>query len=73
MKFIYAKQETKTLTFDDCQVNQFFVYYDNLFQKVTSYYAHQITRDGKPFADQVGFEAYVKIERLLPIVERIEF
>jgi hypothetical protein len=73
MKFIYAEESNKVIKFIDCEVNQFFVYCGDLYQKVSSTSANQLTFKGKPYANHCQFATYQVLDRLLPIVERIEF
>ncbi len=75
MKFIYeTKTPEKKLTFKDCAVNQFFVYDGCLYQRIGPNDVNQITNfKGEPYADQDSFEDHYEIERLIPIVQKIEY
>jgi hypothetical protein len=75
MKFIYANQTPqKKLAFKDVEVNQFFVCEGSLYQKVGVTRANQITKDnGEPFSDHHEFDGDDQIERLIPIVKKIEY
>jgi hypothetical protein len=75
MKFIYETQTPeKKLTFKDCEINQFFVRGGCLYQKVTWGTANQIAEsNGEPYADQDYFLEDYEIERLIPIVKKIEY
>ena len=75
MKFIYKpKKPEKKLTFKDVEVNQFFVYANRLYQRIGPNDVNQITNfKGEPYADQDSFEDHYEIERLIPIVQKIEY
>jgi hypothetical protein len=75
MNIIYKNKDTENqLHFKDCETNQFFVHCACLFQKVGAYEANQITnQQGLPYADQAEFEQYDVIERLIPLVDKIEY
>ena len=75
MNIIYKNEvKEKQLYFEDCETNQFFVKGGCLFQKVGPYKANQITDEqGTPYADQVEFKPHYEIERLIPLVDKIEY
>jgi len=75
MNIIYKNKDTeKQLYFEDCEINQFFVKGGCLYQKLGPYEANQITNEkGEPYADQAEFEQYHVIERLIPLVDKIEY
>jgi hypothetical protein len=75
MKFIFETETPeKKLRFKDCAINQFFVYDNCLYQKVDCKTVNQITDfKGEPRADQDFFEDNYEIERLIPIVQKIEY
>lgn len=77
MNFILeSPAEEKRLTFNDVEVNQFFVTeYGELCQKIgCSSYNMVALKDGTPFADYYSdlHDDFV-IERILPKVVKIEF
>ncbi len=75
MNIIYKNKDTeKQLYFEDCEINQFFVKGGCLFQKVGPYAVNQITNEqGTPCADQDEFTPDYAIERLIPLVDKIEY
>jgi hypothetical protein len=76
MKFIYETQiPEKKLKFKDCEINQFFVYHGSLYQRVGDNNVNRITNSyGEPYADRdFFFEDHCEIERLIPIVKKIEY
>lgn len=75
MKFIYETETPeKRLTFEDCEINQFFVHEGSLYQKVDCKTVNRITNsDGKPFSDQDTFAWGCEIDRLIPIIKKIEY
>lgn len=76
MKFILeTPAEEKTLTFEDVEINQFFVtIYGELCQKIgRSSYNMIAEKDGTPFAEHFGDSYGFIIERILPKVAKIEF
>jgi hypothetical protein len=75
MKFIYEHETTeKRLKFKDVKVNQFFVHEGCLYQKLSNYQVSQITdHEGKPFSDHTTFDFMDEIDRLIPLVNKIEY
>lgn len=76
MKFIYEKQEEKKeLTLNDVEDNQFFVCADGyLCQKIGGESFMTIAdEEGYPSCGYFSDFASVRITRLLPRVEKIEF
>jgi hypothetical protein len=78
MKFIYEKQEeNKTLTLKDVEENQFFVCKAGFLcqKKDSTEYATIADADGNPYCNvyEGSDEENTPIERVLPIVEKIEF
>jgi hypothetical protein len=75
MKFIYETETPeKKLRFQDCAINQFFVYDGSLYQRVGNNDVNRITNSyGELYADQDFFEDHCEIERLIPIVKKIEY
>lgn len=58
MKIIYEEVTTENPIFADCENNQFFVFHNRLYQKVTGTRANQITNEkGEPYSDQIFFAA----------------
>ena len=75
MKFIFETETPeKKLTLNDVKINQFFVYDGCLYQKVGPEAANQITDfKGEPYANTDIWENHYEIERLIPIVKKIEY
>lgn len=76
MKFIYAEKTEKTPTFGDVEVNQFFVDYDGyLCQKSNNSCLVVIAHpDGAPYSTWLrNIDCSRKIQRIIPIVAKIEF
>lgn len=76
MKFILeTPAEEKRLTFEDVEVNQFFVTVDGeLCQKIgSSSYSMVALKDGIPYADHCSDSYGFIIKRILPKVVKIEF
>ncbi len=78
MKFILeTPAEEKRLTFEDVEINQFFVCDDGfLCQKVDEWSFNYIAEPpyGAPYADHMnGCDPNFVIERILPKVVKIEF
>lgn len=77
MKFILeTPAEEKRLTFEDVEINQFFVRDGFLCQKVDNWCFNYIAESphGAPYADHVtGCAPDFLIERILPKVLKIEF
>ena len=76
MKFILeTPAEEKPLTFEDVEVNQFFVTVGGeLCQKIdSSSYNMVAAKDGIPLADYYCSSYGFKIQRILPKVAKIKF
>ena len=75
MKFIYETETPeKKLRLKDCAINQFFVCDGCLYQRIGPNDVNQITDSkGEPYADREFFEDHYEIERLIPIVRKIEY
>jgi hypothetical protein len=74
IKFI-TTETPKSPTFEDVKINQFFVGYHGLCQKVTrTSYIIIAKGDGRPFADHIeNANEFMTIDKILPHVEKIEF
>jgi hypothetical protein len=74
IKFI-TTETPKSPTFKDVLINQFFVCYHGLCQKVReNSFTIIAKKDGRPYADHIeNANESMAIDKILPHVEKIEF